>query len=382
MTGLRWIDGRDPVSGRPLRVSIEAGHISAIDTGPDNETAYLSPGLIDLQVNGYAGYDLNSGRLTAETVAALTHCLLRRGITTFLPTLITASEISIIEGLQAIALARRSDPAVADAIPFVHVEGPWIAPEEGPRGAHPAEHVRAPNLDEVARWQSASGSLVGKVTLSPHFPQSAEIIRALASQGIHVAIGHTNATHEQISTAVDAGARLSTHLGNGIAAVLARHPNVIWSQLAEDRLTAGLIADGHHLSPETFKAMLRAKGLERTILVSDSAAPAGLPPGIYDQPIGNRVELTPDGRLGIVGTPYLAGAGKCLSECIPKAMEMAGITLAQALQLATAQPGAFVGGRSRLVVGARADLIRFHWEPGDKALTVDTVILTGRKFDR
>ena len=155
---------------------------------------------------------------------------------------------------------------------------------------------------------ASSGGLVGKITLSPHYDQVANFIRALVGQGILVAIGHTSATADQIHAAVSAGARLSTHLGNGAAAMLPRHPNFIWAQLACDRLDAGFIADGFHLPADTFKAMLRAKGLERSYLVSDTAALAGMPPGVYDQPIGGRVEVGSDGRLSVAGTPYLAGA--------------------------------------------------------------------------
>ncbi|OWJ65931.1 N-acetylglucosamine-6-phosphate deacetylase [Inquilinus limosus] len=373
------ITGRDPASGRSLAVTVADGRVAAIEDGPAGETAWLSAGLVDLQVNGFAGHDLNGGGLVPETVARLAAVLRRDGVTTFLPTLITASEASITAALAAIAAARAVDPLVAHAIPAVHVEGPHISPEDGPRGAHPRDQVRPPDLAEFDRWQAACDGLVGLVTLSPHHDGAPDYIRGLVARGVHVSIGHTDASPAQIAAAVAAGAALSTHLGNGIAATLPRHPNPIWSQLAEDRLTASFIADGHHLPAEVLKAMLRAKGLDRAVLVSDAAALGGLAPGLYDQPIGGRVELTVDGRLGLAGTPFLAGAARPLKQDVALAIDMASISLADALRLATVNTGRFVGGRGVLAVGAPADLVRFRWAPGDRDLGIDTVLALGEE---
>lgn len=369
--------GRDPASGSPLAVSFAEGRIRAIDEGPADAVGFIAPGLVDLQVNGFGGHDLNDRNVTADTVAALTAALRRQGVTTYVPTLITAPGDALIAGLRAIAAARRTEPLVAHAIPYVHVEGPWLSPQDGPRGAHPLEDIRPPDLAEFEHWQQACGGLVGMVTLSPHWPDSSDVIRALVGSGVHVSIGHTGASPEQVAAAVDAGARLSTHLGNGAAAMLPRHPNFIWTQLADDRLSASFIADGHHLPPDTFKAMLRAKGLSRAILVSDATALAGLPPGVYRQAIGGMVELTADGRLSLLGTPYLAGAALSLPAMVPRAVAMGGIGLADALSLATVNPGRFVGGRGRLEVGADADLVRFGWAPGARTLDIDTVLVKG-----
>jgi N-acetylglucosamine-6-phosphate deacetylase len=369
--------GRDPASGNPLAVSYAEGRITSIAEGPADARGFLSAGLVDLQVNGFAGYDLNAGGLTEATVSALTRALARAGVTTFVPTLITAPEKAIAAALATIAAARKADARVAHAVPYVHLEGPWLSPEDGPRGAHPKSEIRAPDLAEFALWQEACGGLVGMVTLSPHWPQSPEIIRAMVAQGVHVAIGHTGAEPEQVKAAIDAGARLSTHLGNGAAQLLPRHPNFIWTQLADERLSASLIADGHHLPAETFKVMLQAKGLSRAILVSDATTLAGMPPGVYEQPIGGKVELSADGRLSLIGTPYLAGAALPLSDMVARAAIMGGIDLDQALALATVNPGVFVGGRGRLEVGADADLIRFDWAPGDRSLSIETVLVRG-----
>jgi N-acetylglucosamine-6-phosphate deacetylase len=357
----RHILGRDPCTGRYIRVLVEGGTITSIEKCEETTDLWISAGLIDLQVNGYAGLDLNGEDVVPETVIDLVEAMLAIGVTCFAPTVITAPEATILRHLRAIADALKSDSLVADCIPFVHVEGPHISALDGYRGAHPKEFVRPPSLAEFERWQEASGGLVGLVTLSPHFDRSDEYISALVSRQVHVAIGHTHASPEQIQRAVNAGASLSTHLGNGIAPQIARHPNPLWSQLADDRLTASFIADGHHLPAETLKAMVRAKGSERSVLVSDTVALAGMPAGTYTAPVGGRVELSPDGRLSMAGTTTLAGAAIPLVHCIGKAVRMTGLSLAEVLTMATAIPGHFARGRGLLQTGARADLIRFRW---------------------
>ena len=376
---MRAIGGRDPATGRPLTVTIADGRIAAIVAGAAGEPCWLTPGFVDLQVNGYGGHDLNAPGLTAETVGRLARALRASGTTSFVPTIITASEARIVAGLRAVAEARAADPVLARAIPFVHVEGPHISPQDGPRGAHPLDQVRPPDVAEFARWQAACGGLVGMVTLSPHFAGAPAYIAALAGSGVIVAIGHTHATPAQIVAAADAGAVLSTHLGNGVAGHLARHPNLIWAQLAEDRLGASFIADGHHLPAETLKSMLRAKGVARSVLVSDAAALGGMPPGIYQAEIGGTVELREDGRLGMAGTPFLAGAARPIACGVAFVAGFCGFTLGDAVRMATANPGRFAGGRGRLRVGAPADLVRFSWQPGERDLRIETVLVAGEE---
>ena len=377
MIGELKIKGRDLKTGKGIAVSVREGRITGIKPTVVTDNFWLSPGLIDLQVNGYRGLDLNTDTLDVPTVSALTRELLAAGVTTFAPTLITASREQLLTRLSAIAKALELDPIAKACIPFVHVEGPNISPIEGYRGAHPLEHVRPPSIDEFDQWQKAGNNIIGLVTLSPHFANSTTYIATLVARGVRVSIGHTHATPEQIHEAVNAGASLSTHLGNGIATILARHSNPIWSQLAEDRLYASFISDGHHLPPEVLKAMLRAKSLERSILVSDSVALAGMPPGRYHATIGGEVELSADGRLGMAGTTILAGAALPLLDCIGTAVRMTGLALASVLEMATANPGDFVGGYGRLQLNRRADLLQFQWDETNAKMTVMNVWLAG-----
>jgi N-acetylglucosamine-6-phosphate deacetylase len=371
------ISGRDPHTGRTIEVEIRDGIIAAIADVPLAEPLWLSPGLVDLQINGYQGFDLNSDNLTSDTVIDLSRSVLATGVTTFLPTIITASEEKIVACLRAIAAARQLNPALRHMIPGVHVEGPHLSPEDGPRGAHSREHIRQPSMAEFDRWQRASGGLVKLVTLSPHFEEAPNYIATLHARGVLVSIGHTQASPEQIHAAVDAGATLSTHLGNGIADPLPRHPNLLWAQLAEDRLTAMFIADGHHLPNDTLKVMLRAKGLDRAILVSDVVALGGMPPGLYETPVGGLVELTTDGRLSLPGTRLLAGSVVPLKDAVAH-LATTDLSLSESLRLATQNPARFLGRTSKLQVGAPGDLIRFAWKPA-AGIQIESTLLRGTR---
>lgn len=369
------IQGRDPVTGEYIEIFVEKGVIQRINPAPPRDDLWLSPGLIDLQVNGYDGCDLNAGSITPDVVIDLAHRLLAVGVTTFAPTLITAAEDRIIHALRAMSEARRRSPLARRAIPFAHVEGPHISPADGPRGAHPRNHVRPPDVEEFERWQAASEGLVGMVTLSPHDASALPYISHLASRKCLVAIGHTDAEPSRIHQAVEAGAVLSTHLGNGLSRELPRHPNLLWAQLADDRLPASFIADGHHLPADTLKAMLRAKGIERSILVSDSVALGGSPPGQYRTSVGGTVELNAEGRISIPGTQTLAGAALPLKAGVANVARLSGFSLKDAILMATRNPGRLAGQRGLLRVGTPADLIQFHWTPGSEIHIVNS--LTG-----
>jgi N-acetylglucosamine-6-phosphate deacetylase len=367
-----------------MRLLIEDDHIAAIEPCAAHdgveENVWLSHGLVDLQVNGYRGYDFNADTLTVAAVGELTRELLLTGVTSYAPTLITGPAERSLHILEVIAQARATDPVVAACIPLVHMEGPSISPLDGYRGAHPLSAVRKPSLSEFDAWQKASGDLIGMVTLSPHEPGTSAYIAALVQRGVRVALGHTHATADQIRSAVDAGASLSTHLGNAVPPRMERHPNSIWSQLDDDRLSASFIADGFHLPAEVLRVMLKVKGLELSILVSDSVALAGMPAGRYTSAIGNEVELSADGRLSQCGSGLLAGSVVPLIDCVSRCMRMTGCSLAAALRMATQTPAHLAGIEGTLRVGARADVLQFAWHPGSFTLQPLAVWLGGRRM--
>jgi N-acetylglucosamine-6-phosphate deacetylase len=294
------------------------------------------PGFVDLQVNGFAGVDFSDPAVSADRLAQAVAALATTGVTRFLPTLITSS----LDSFSACArtLARAGLPGIAG----IHMEGPYISPEDGPRGAHAREHVRAASLDDFARRQDAADGRIRLVTLAPEVSGALALIERLAATGVRVAIGHTAASGAQIRDAVRAGATLSTHLGNGCASVLPRHPNVIWEQLGEDGLIASFIVDGHHLPPATVRSMVRAKTPARSILVTDAMAAAGMPPGVYTLG-GQQVELDATGRVAAPGAPNLAGSALSMPVAIGNAVRFTGLTLEEVLPMATTRPAEYIG---------------------------------------
>jgi N-acetylglucosamine-6-phosphate deacetylase len=263
-----------------------------------DEKVLLVPGLVDLQVNGFAGADYNSATTPHEEIARSLRAIFSTGVTRFFPTVITAAPEAMLGALRNLASAKESLPD-GEAMEGFHVEGPHISPEDGPRGVHLARWVRPPDLDEFSRWQEAAQGNIRLVTLSPEWPGSTDYIERLSVQGVATTIGHSRATGDQIRDAVRAGATLSTHLGNAAYAVPLREGN-LWDQLAEDRLAASFIADGIHLSDMFLRVALRAKGVERSILITDAVAPSMCPPGPYR--VGDiEVELKEDGRVVLRG---------------------------------------------------------------------------------
>lgn len=364
------VTGRLVGVGRAVRVQIADGAITGIADTATESDVWIMPGPVDIQVNGYAGYDVNADDVTAEVIEGLVRAEWAVGVTAICPTIITGPEDRIRTALQAIAQARAADPLIARAIPCVHVEGPYIADADGPRGAHDARYLRNPDLAEFARWQEAAAGLVGIVTLAPELPGAADYIAGITRAGVIAAVGHTAAGPADIATAAAAGARLSTHLGNGAHAVLPRHPNYIWAQLAEDRFTASLIADGHHLDDATLSVMLRAKGIERCVLVSDTVALSGMPPGRYQTPVGGEVEMTADGRLTLPGSTLLAGATKTLTDCMRR-LGRIGISGADVVALAARNPARLLGlDRGELRVNAPADIVLLDAEFGTSVATI------------
>ncbi len=195
-----------------------------------------------------------------------------------------------------------------------------------------------------------------------------------------MAIGHTAATPAQIDAAVKAGARLSTHLGNGSHARIDRHPNYIWEQLASDDLWASFIIDGHHLPPSVVKCFLRAKTADRSILVTDAIAAAGLPSGNYK--LGEvAVEVTPERKVCLPGTPYLAGSVLEMHDAIANLVRFSDASLGDALKMASYNPAAILGRTDwtgSLESGKRADLVLFNWDNENYSIDIQATIVNGK----
>jgi N-acetylglucosamine-6-phosphate deacetylase len=380
-----FLRGRHYRTGRVVEVEIRGETIAAVREAAgethDNDAPWIAPGFIDVQSNGYGGREFSSPELTVDDVARIARKQATFGVARFCPTVTTASAAAIEHSLRTIVEACRRFDDVAYIVAGVHLEGPYIASEDGPRGAHPLEHCRPPDWVEFERFQATAEGFIRIITLSPEYPAAPEFIRRAAASGVVVAIGHTTADSTQIRAAVDAGARLSTHLGNGAHRALRRHPNYIWDQLAEDRLLASLIVDGHHLPAEVVQTFVRAKTPDRCLLISDLSGLAGLPPGRYDTELCS-LEILSDGRLVIAGQDQLlAGASLGLHVGVGNVMRFAGVDLATAVDMAVGQPAQLLGlPATGISPGDTADLVLFDLPPGGTAaLRIRSVLVRGRQ---
>jgi N-acetylglucosamine-6-phosphate deacetylase len=350
---------------------------------PPQTDVFLSPGFIDVQVNGFAGVDYNDPSASVEDIAKSLRVMFSTGVTRCFPTMITGSEERITGALRNMMKAKRTlesqNRPEGAAIEAFHVEGPNISPDDGPRGAHPREFVRPPDLEEFKRWQDAAEGSVRLITVSPEWPGAPEYVRAVARTGVVVSVGHTKASSDQIRAVVDAGATMSTHLGNGAHATLPKTANYIWDQLAEPRLAPSFIVDGIHIPAAFLRAAIQSKGVERSVLVTDAVMPAMCKPGVYR--LGSAVvELQEGNKVVLQGEDRLAGSALRMDVAVGNTVRMAGISLRDALSMATVNAARVcrVAGRQRgFSAGEKADLVRYRWDERTHTLTVIETILNG-----
>lgn len=360
------ITGRRYDTGDCVCIETEGDRIKSvapIESHADaGQLPLIAPGLFDLQINGHGGTWFSDESLTPEKVIQTLEPHYRFGITRLLPTLVTASHEAFIAGFTAIRKACEQERWVDQMVAGCHQEGPYIAREDGPRGAHPLEHVRAADWDEFCCYQEASGGRIRLVTLAAEAEGAVSFIRKAVAAGITIAIGHTGANSDQIAAAADAGARLSTHLGNGAHGQMRRHPNYIWDQLGDSRLMASIIPDGHHLPPSVIRSFIRAKGKSNIVITCDAAGLAGCPPGRYEAASG-QVEVLEDGRIVIAGqNQLLAGSSLETDVCVAHAMSIADLSLREAFDMAGRNPCRLLGCEEvSLSSGSRADLVVFDY---------------------
>jgi len=371
--------GKHVATGETIAVEFDRS-IAAVTPATRPEGVYLAPGWVDIQVNGFAGVDYNSPATPHEEIVRSIQVLHSTGVTRFYPTVITGAPDDMAGALANLARAKER-LAEGEAMDGFHVEGPHISPDEGPRGAHPRRWVRAPDVDEYRRWQDAARGHIRLVTLAPEWSGATRYIEALVRDGVVVSIGHTNAEAHHIADAVSAGATLSTHLGNGAHSMLRRHPNYIWEQLAEDRLMAGFIVDGIHLPRSFLRVALRAKGVDRSVLVTDASSPAGCQPGRYK--LGEQeVDLTEDNRVVLAGQDRLAGSALRMDRGVENLVRLGSLSIADAVRMATVNPataGKVPGRQAGLVAGDRADFVLFRYHETNAAISVEQTWVGGRR---
>lgn len=371
------IEGLLYSDGKPVSVEIVDGKIANIKpivTESKTPKVYLAPGLIDIQINGYMGVSFGDQNLTLELMQEATAALWKEGVTSYLPTVTTRDHERLLKSFSLLSMAL-DDEKIGMSISGFHLEGPYISPVKGFRGAHSEKYIRDPDWEEFQELQKAANNSINLITVAPEVDGGISFVEKLVESGVVVSLGHHNGTPENIDNAVDLGATLSTHLGNGCANMINRHHNPIWPQLSNDGLSISIIVDGAHLTKEEVRTFYKAKGKDNTILVSDAVSLAGLPLGKYIDD-GDTLLLTKD-VVKFPAEDVLAGAAQPISRCVGNIMRFTNCGLKEAIQMASTNPADLMGldDLGEIKIGKRADIILFTIEDGD--MVVQKTIVAG-----
>jgi N-acetylglucosamine-6-phosphate deacetylase len=362
------------------QITLESDRIARVERlGPKQAGAVCcSPGLVDIQINGFAGVDFSSPDLEPDAVISLLPALGRTGVTSFCPTLITNSREALARNFEVLETARRTSALFDRSAPCYHLEGPYISGGAS-RGAHNPAFVRPPDWGEFCELQQAAGGRIGIVTLAPELPGAIDFIRRLKENGVAAAISHTDGAPADVHSAADAGAELSTHLGNGCPALIDRHQAPFWAQLSDSRLHASLICDTIHTTPEMVKVIYGVKGPAKCILISDAVHAAGLPAGRYSL-VGTEIDLLAEGKVVRADGGSLAGSALSMNLAVTVFSRFAGVSLTRALRAATTNPARLLKHPrvcERIAPGQPANLILFT--PGLDRLEIREVFLAGTR---
>ncbi len=358
---------------------IEDGIISAIGahadvTIPTNARvidfgdAILTPGLIDIHIHGGAGHDVMEG--SDAELKAVERLLAKHGVTSYCPTTITAPIDETLASLEKLGAAvnRAKTEAQADrAQPLgIHLEGPFLS--HARPGVHSPVHLQPASQRIFApMWQAAAGN-ISMLTIAPELTGALDLIADAARRGVRVSLGHTNATLAQATAGIRAGARHATHTFNAMRRMEHRDPGILGAVLTNDDVTADIVVDGLHVEPEIVDLFVRAKGLDRAVLITDATSATGMPDGVYR--LGSFEVEVRDGRCEAHGK--LAGSVLTMDRAIGNVMKFARLSFQDSLRLATLNPACTLGIEDRkgmLKPGADADVVVFSGA-GEVQLTI------------
>lgn len=301
-----------------------------------------SADLFDLQVNGFAGVDFQQDDIPPFALDHALHALHAHRTTRILYTLITDRIDALCRRLEHVETLRHRSPLAHATIAGYHLEGPWLYPEPGYHGAHDPALMRAPTIADADRLIAAAGGHLRLVTLAPEWPGSPEVIAHLVARGVRVAIGHSNASDNDIDRAISAGLTLCTHLGNAVPALLPRHDSIIQRLLARDELTAVFIPDGLHLPPPVLKNFVRAKPRDKVLFTTDCMAAAGAPPGRYTLR-HIQTEVGADGVVREPGKPNFAGSSLSLDLAVDNAARFLGRSTQEVMDACSSRVASALG---------------------------------------
>jgi N-acetylglucosamine-6-phosphate deacetylase len=344
-------------------IVIEDGHVQSVGSQRETEIPkgktldfkdkVLAPAYLDIHLHGSAGHDVMEADDTA--LMAIEGMLASRGVAAYLPTTVTAAEDRTLRALEHLGKAIRKGVQPGRTTPIgIHLEGPFISCAK--RGVHPPEHLVAPSPEKLERYWEASGGTLRMLTIAPEIPGAIETIRHARQLGIRCSIGHSNATYEEATAGIAAGATHATHTFNAMRALDHRDPGILGAVLQHRELTADIIADGIHVHPSVVDLFIRAKGLDRAILITDAISATGMPEGRYD--LGGLEVEVKDERCQYNGK--LAGSVLTLERAIRNVMSFSKLNLQDALRLVTLNPALLIGmseERGSLKPGSRADIV-------------------------
>lgn len=298
-------------------------------------------GFIDLQVNGWCGVDFSGPSLTHADFLQASRRILESGTGAFLPTVIT-SDMSIYETNLPLIARAMQDQEFHGRIPGIHIEGPFISPQDGARGAHPVQSVKDPDIGLLDHLIKLSGNNIKMLTVAAERPGAIELVTYAESRGICVSLGHQLAEEQEINAAAAAGAKALTHLGNGMPATINRHRNPFFAGLACDSLSAMIITDGHHIPDSLIKIILQVKGPGGAVVTSDATALTGMPPGNYEM-FGSIVTRDDSGKVYNRETGYLAGSGATILECMNYLASLDLLTESEMIEIGFYNPLRLIG---------------------------------------
>jgi N-acetylglucosamine-6-phosphate deacetylase len=365
------------------RVAVEDGHIASIDSRREIELplnaeifdypgATLAPAYLDVHTHGAAGHDIMEA--TPEALDAISAFIAAHGTANFLATTVTAPVDATLRSLEGLAKIIAARPRQGRArIAGIHLEGPFISHLR--KGAHPPEHLLAPDIALFDRMFEAAEGLVRLITLAPELPGALDLARAAVARGVRVSMGHSNATADEARAAIAAGAASATHTFNAMRPFDHRAPGIIGTVLANDTLFAELICDGVHAAPESARIWWRAKGSKRAILVTDAMSATGMPDGMYR--LGS-MEVEVKGGIASIGDS-LAGSLLTLNRAVSNLIEFTGAPLEDALRAATVNPAAMTGLGDRagaIEAGRPADFVAVDARGKHAASIIGGVVVT------
>lgn len=377
------VEGLHYLDSSFVRIEIKDGKILDLKkikhlSEKNNETI-IAPGLIDNQVNGYKGFSfVDIGQeLTKDGIKVITEGLWEAGVTTYLPTLTTNDHQIFLKNFELLAHVK-NDTSLQGSIAGFHLEGPYISPVNGYRGAHPLIHVRYPDWDEFIELYNISQKNILQVTLAPEMEGALDFISKCKEINVKVGLAHHNSSSTQIAEAVNMGAAIATHIGNSLPNEINRWNNPIWPQLANDKLNISMICDGYHLTPEQVKVFYEVKGPDKTIITSDMSPLGGLTPGFYLNAIGDTLELKSEGVVVYPAQNSLSGSASTLSAMIGNVMKFTGCNLATAIKMSSTNVARLYGlnDRGEIKPGLRADLILFTMN--DNRINIKKTIVKGK----